>query len=92
MGLAVAGAIAKKWPHIQKAYFDWSSRMKLGGDFYLGQIQICKAEDGIVVCNMIGQRDVGAGFHHIPPVRLEAVDECLYRLSLWLNITQNKVK
>lgn len=87
-GSGFAGAIAKKWPHVQKAYFDWAATMKPGGDFYLGQIQVVKAETGIAVCNMIGQRDCGSGFHHIPCARLDSLNECLYRVGLWLSSVQ----
>jgi hypothetical protein len=78
-------AISKRWKHVEEAYRKWDE------DFYLGQIQIVKAEEGIAVCNMIGQRSTGM-FHHIPPVRYEAVNEGLYRLSIWLTQTQKKMR
>ena len=86
-----AAAVAKKWPNVQQAYFDWSKTISLRGNFYLGQIQVVKAEDGIAVANMIGQRDYGEGFHHIKPIRYEAVNECLYRLNLYLHQMQPKM-
>lgn len=88
MNSGVAKAIMNKWPKVSEAYFNWASTMKLGGDFYLGQIQVVKAEPGIAVCNMIAQRDYGNGFHHIPCARLDSLNECLYRVNLWLNLMQ----
>lgn len=90
-GSGFAAAVAKKWPKVQQSYFDWAKTISLRGNFYLGQIQVVKAEDGIAVANMIGQRDYGDGFHHIKPVRYEAIDECLYRLNLYLNQMQPKM-
>ena len=84
MGAGVAKAIADKWPKVKYDYQSWHNRaLNRDTPFVLGQIQICKAEEDIYVCNMIGQRDVG-GFiidgEFIPPVRYEAIKECLLRV------------
>lgn len=81
-GSGVAGNIAKKWPHVKKAYHDWITEPKIS--HYLGQIRLVVAEDNeVIVCNLIGQRDIG-GFtiagKFIPAVRYEAIEEGFYRL------------
>ena len=55
MGAGVAAAIAQKWPNVKSEYKKWH-RGKQG--FKLGNVQFVKVEDDLVVCNMIGQRDI----------------------------------
>jgi len=72
MGAGVALAIRKKWPVVYSEYKD----KKL----LLGEVQYVKVEKDIVVANMIGQE--GIGFKNgIPPIRYEAMDECLSKVS-----------
>jgi hypothetical protein len=55
--------------------------------FRLGDIQIVKAEKGIAVCNIIGQKGVGLqkiGRWTIPPVRYEALFEGFIRVREWV--------
>lgn len=84
-GSGVAGAIARAWPHVREAYMSWGYTSKPGQKrpFALGQVQFVKAEDGISVCNLIGQRDIG-GFTidgvSVPPVRYEALREGFLRV------------
>lgn len=79
-GSGVASSIAKKWPHVKYGYHEWA---KDGYDFYLGQIHFIKAEDNIVVCNLIGQRSIGGETidgEFLAPVRYEAIYEGLLRI------------
>lgn len=45
-------AITRKWPHVEDAYRDLKS-------YDLGDVQFVKAEEGIVVANIIGQHGIG---------------------------------
>jgi len=77
-GAGVALEIAKKWPHVKTAYRNWIDH---GAE--LGQIQLVKAEPGIAICNLIGQRNTKnqiIGDIEIPPIRYEAVYEGFVRL------------
>jgi len=76
-------ALSKKWPHVEEKYREWFSYLSITSRPFLGQIQIVYAEDGITVCNLIGQRDTGTitiGCTEISPIRYEAIYEGLVRL------------
>ena len=45
----------------------------------LGDIQLVKVEPDIYVCNMIAQHDIKK-INNIPPIRYEALRECLIKL------------
>lgn len=65
----VAGAIAKKWPHVRQEYLNkpgWS----------LGDIQYVKADDSLYVVNLCGQRGVGEWLG-TKPVRYESIRDGL---------------
>lgn len=79
MGAGVARAIAKKWPHVEKEHIAWFDKEIPR----LGDIQLVKAEDNLVVCNLIGQKDMGIQTicgRSFPPVRYEAFVEGFWRL------------
>ncbi len=78
--------LAKKWKDTEAEYRRW---FKDDNDsFKLGQIQIVPVEKDIKVVNMIGQRStgidqiqVGNDLVEFPPVRYEAIEECLLRVA-----------
>ena len=97
MGSGVARALFEKWDDVKGAYHMWAEGtfgLDLGFDDYisgpyrLGEVQILEVEsvdpDKIYVANMVGQRDV-CDFHGIPPVRYEAIRDCLLNLRTWLD-------
>ena len=73
-GAGVSGAISGKWPKVAKEYYKWSENLKT---FKLGAVQFIPVEDKIIVANMIGQHRVGTGSNGTPPIRYEAIAECL---------------
>ncbi|MFA5312792.1 MAG: hypothetical protein WC375_05635 [Methanomassiliicoccales archaeon] len=78
-------AISKKWAKPEAEYRKWAKEgMYIDHgqpvDFILGSIQSVKVEPNIVVVNMIGQRDVKPN-NKIPPVRYEAIRQCLSKVS-----------
>lgn len=71
-------ALSKKWKEPESEYRDWYKR---GIDFTLGRVQYVKVESDILIANMIAQE----GFKTssvIPPIRYEALYECLTDLYL----------
>lgn len=72
-------AISKRWAEPEKAYRLWH-RERASNNFRLGSIQVIQAEKYIHVANMIGQRGIKTGSKGVP-IRYEAVEECLEKLS-----------
>lgn len=92
MGAGVARALYMKWKEVKDYYHKWDNDYRhsipvnyyTSGPFRLGEIQTLKVEDGIYVANMVGQRDICA-FEGIPPIRYEAIRDCLINLRIWLS-------
>ncbi|HEX7868788.1 MAG TPA: Appr-1-p processing protein [Chryseobacterium sp.] len=72
-------AISKRWKKPESKYREW---FQSGENFNLGEIQIVKVEDDIWVCNMIGQHKTISSSKGIPPIRYEAVEKCLEKVSI----------
>ena len=72
-------AISKRWKTPETEYRKWH-RERNKNNFGLGAIQIVQVEKYIWVANMIGQRGTKTGSNGVP-VRYEAVESCLEKLS-----------
>ncbi|MCX8522671.1 macro domain-containing protein [Chryseobacterium formosus] len=72
-------AISKRWKKPESEYREW---FQSGENFNLGEIQIVKVEDDTWVCNMIGQHKIISNSKGIPPIRYEAVEKCLEKVSI----------
>lgn len=71
-------AITKKWKEPESEYRGWFKNKE---NFHLGEIQIVQVEEGIWVCNMIGQHKTITNSKGIAPIRYEAVEKCLEKLT-----------
>lgn len=71
-------AISKRWKQPEKEYRKW---FKNRDNFAFGEIQMVKVEEDIWVCNMIGQHKTMTYSNRTPPIRYEAVKECLEKLA-----------
>ncbi len=93
MGSGVAYALFSKWQPVKDEYHRWAIDDRDGGytsgPFRLGEIQVIKVDKGICVANMVGQREC-SNFHGIPPVRYEAIRDCLWHLRDWLEVQKRK--
>ncbi len=74
-------AVSKRWELPEKEYRKWH-RNRAKNDFKLGNIQIIKVDDYIYVANMIGQQGIITDSNGVPPIRYEAVKECLSKLAI----------
>jgi O-acetyl-ADP-ribose deacetylase (regulator of RNase III) len=72
-------AVSRRWEEPETAYRQWH-RNRADNDFGLGAVQFVQAEPYIWVANMIGQRGMKTGSKG-PPIRYEAVEECLQKLG-----------
>lgn len=72
-------AVSRRWPEPEAAYRRWH-RERAANDFGLGAVQLVQVEPYIWIANMIGQRGMKTGSKG-PPIRYEAVDECLGKLG-----------
>lgn len=73
-------AVSKRWPEPEEAYRAWH-RERVQNDFGLGAVQFVQVEEFIWVANMIGQHGMTGGSKG-PPIRYEAVEACLDKVSL----------
>lgn len=72
-------AISKRWPEPEEAYRAWHKE-RSKNNFELGAIQLVQVEPYVWVANMVAQRGVKTGSEG-PPIRYEAVRECLKKLA-----------
>lgn len=72
-------AISKRWAGPEAAYRAWH-RDRSANDFGLGAVQLVQVEPYIWVANMVAQRGMKTGSHG-PPIRYEAVRDCLRSLA-----------
>ncbi|GLY77698.1 Appr-1-p processing protein [Actinoallomurus iriomotensis] len=73
-------AVSRRWPDPEKAYRRWR-RGRAGNDFGLGAVQLVQVRADTWVANMIGQHGTRSGRSSGPPIRYEALDECVRRLA-----------
>ncbi|WP_445432049.1 macro domain-containing protein [Chryseobacterium indoltheticum] len=71
-------AISKRWKNPETKYRNW---FQSGENFNLGEVQIVRVEEDIWICNMIGQHKTISNSKGIPPIRYEAVEKCLEKLT-----------
>jgi len=63
----------QRWSESKRQYKSWYQSKK---GFKLGKVQFVKVEDDLVVCNMIGQKDIKT-VGNVPPIRYGAIAKCL---------------
>src|SRR5262245_12281524 len=73
-------ALSARWPEPEQAYREWH-RDRAESDFGLGAVQLVQVEPYIWVANMVAQHGVRGGTNR-QPIRYEAVEECLEKLTL----------
>ncbi len=72
-------ALSKRWPEPERAYREWY-RARAGNDFQLGSMQLVRVAESTYVANMVAQQGLRASSQG-PPIRYEAVRECLSKLA-----------
>ena len=73
-------AVSRRWPEPEAAYRSWH-RDRASNDFGLGATQLVQVRPDTWVANMIGQHGIKTGRSSGPPIRYEAVDQCLRNLA-----------
>lgn len=71
-------AISKRWKEPKNEYRKW---FKNDENFHLGKIQMVQVENNLWICNMIAQHKTITSSKGISPIRYEAVEKCLEKLS-----------
>lgn len=67
-------AVSKRWPQPEREYRTW---YKNGTNFALGKVQFVQVEQDTWVANMIGQHKINKDENGNPPIRYDALKECL---------------
>lgn len=95
-GSGVAGAIARKFPHVKAEYHNWYDStmheceiMDESVPFNLGKVQWVDVHLNLKIGNMLGQSypggqdfKIGDKKIHLRPVRLDSIRECLYNVAV----------
>lgn len=80
-GAGFVMAISARWPEPEKAYREWAVSKTSGGQpFALRAVQYVQVEPDLWVANMIAQ--TGYGTPDRPPIRYDALRECLKTLAI----------
>lgn len=83
-GGGFTGALSRRWRQPEEGYRQWSSRLfTTAVGFELGQVQIVEINDDISVANMIAQHRIGIDPVTGPPIRYDALAECLKTVNDW---------
>lgn len=73
-------AISKRWTAPEAAYRAWH-RDRASNDFGLGTVQFVQVDPYIWVANMVAQRGMKPSKKNGPPIRYDALDQCLQALA-----------
>ncbi|UJW30136.1 macro domain-containing protein [Saccharothrix sp. AJ9571] len=79
-GKGFVSAISRRWREPEAAYRRWY-RERATNDFGLGAVQFVEVEPETWVANMVGQRGVRTSRSTGPPIRYDAVRQCLGHLA-----------
>lgn len=72
-------ALSKKWKMPEEAYRQWYKSQE---EFTLGAVQFVNVENELYVANMIGQHGIYKDSKGLPPIRYDAVRQCLKEVYL----------
>lgn len=75
-------AISKRWQEPEKQYREW---FKSQDNFELGEVQFVQVESDLWVANIIGQRKINKDENGNPPIRYEAIEQGLQKVSNFAN-------
>lgn len=73
--------LGQKYPQSKKDYLNWYNNGQKNQliPFMLGEVFTTKISNDVYVFNMLAQK--GFGFRNIPPIRYEALRECLIKVN-----------
>lgn len=70
--------LTKRWPRIKEEYRRWYFGQR---DFKLGNIQEVNLKSDFTIINMIAQHDIKPDKDGNPPIRYDALGECLKKVA-----------
>ena len=73
-------ALSKKWKMPEEAYRQWYKSQE---EFTLGAEQFVNVENELYVANTIGQHGIYKDSKGLPPIRYDAVRQCLKEVALF---------
>lgn len=89
-------ALSERWPFAEEAYRQWftgaaqpeawEGRVETSGPFGLGEVQLVLVGPKLWVANLVGQHGVGMGPGNRPPIRYDALQKGLVKVSRHANI------
>lgn len=81
-------ALSKRWKEPEKQYREWT---KSKVNYELGEVQFVKVEEYLWVANLIGQHKIYKDEKGLPPIRYEAVDAGLKKVSEFASVQNASV-
>jgi len=89
-GKGFVTAISKRWDEPEEWYRQWFKKKIVYTNanseyitFELGNILLVSVDYDITICNMIAQHDIKS-INNIPPIRYDALKECLIKLRKYI--------
>ncbi|SDX17691.1 O-acetyl-ADP-ribose deacetylase (regulator of RNase III), contains Macro domain [Saccharopolyspora shandongensis] len=73
-------AISRRWPEPEAAYRRWHHD-RASNDFELGATQLVQVAPDTWIANMVGQHGISTSRSSGPPIRYDAVRQCLRHLA-----------
>ena len=90
-------SVTKRWPTAERSYRDWyQMNPNIFGDpelvpFRLGRMKLVRVNNDIWVANMIAQHGILLKDDGTPPIRYEALEDCLSELYIHAKSTSATV-
>jgi O-acetyl-ADP-ribose deacetylase (regulator of RNase III) len=81
-------AISKRWKEPEMQYREWH---KTGENFKLGEVQFVQVEEKLWVANIIGQHKMNTDKNGLAPIRYEAINDGLLKVSSFAKANQASV-
>jgi O-acetyl-ADP-ribose deacetylase (regulator of RNase III) len=83
MGGGIALTIRQKFPKVYRLYSEWHQKEVHKGKKFLplGETQFVYINPVLDIANMIGQHGITGTFNSKPPIRYEAVENCLEQVA-----------
>jgi hypothetical protein len=83
-GAGFSGALSKRWPVVEKNYREWFRNSNESNTFKLGEAQLVGVDINLFVVNMIAQHEIGNDKNGRPPIRYDALDQCLKDVKIYI--------
>jgi len=76
-------AVSRRWPDVADHYRRWLAWQRAGNTPALGAVQIIEVEPHLWVANVIAQHGIRTSLSGLPPIRYDALTQCLSHVQVF---------